>query len=349
MSYWGGAWAEGEGDNPMRYAGGAAGRHLARVVHRRPGRRHLRRRVPGRELREPESGQHVLGQVLQPVRERRHRGAALPRVRALVGRLLPDEPRGDRVDHAQPVRRQQAVDRAAPPRARQGLRPARHQGADHPVRVDGRQHHAAAAGVQLGRRRLRLDRRDQGARPGDRRPAARGRRPPRHLRVGQGREEGARADRLGAEVGRVVAAGPVRHGTSTSTGAPTARSSTTSSSASAGWRKSHARLNRFERADEKPFEAVAKLSEFNQTAYELFAQPLVQSLSSEAAAEVTREFHPLRLQRWAISRPQSLARVAPGRSGCRQDPAQADGAGQSGAQGRAVRFRSDQRVARLLP
>jgi hypothetical protein len=60
-------------------------------------------------------------------------------------------------------------------------------------------------------------------------------------------------------------------------------------------------LNRFKRIDEKPFEAVAKLSEFNQTAYELFAQPLVQSLSNEAAAEVAREFHPLRVQRWAIS------------------------------------------------
>ncbi len=32
------------------------------------------------------------------LRQRRHRAAALPRVRALVGRLLPDEPRGDRVD-----------------------------------------------------------------------------------------------------------------------------------------------------------------------------------------------------------------------------------------------------------
>ena len=61
------------------------------------------------------------------------------------------------------------------------------------------------------------------------------------------------------------------------------------------------RLNRFQRIDEKPFEAVAKLSEFNQNAYELFAQPLVQSLSNEAAAEVQREFHPLRVQRWAIS------------------------------------------------
>ena len=41
-------------------------------------------------------------------------------------------------------------------RERRGVRPARHQGADHPVRVDGRQHHAAAAGVQLGGRRLRI-------------------------------------------------------------------------------------------------------------------------------------------------------------------------------------------------
>jgi hypothetical protein len=33
-----------------------------------------------------------------------------------------------------------------------------------------------------------------------------------------------------------------------------------------------ARLNRFDRKDEKPFEAVAAISEFNQRAYELFAQ-----------------------------------------------------------------------------
>jgi len=61
------------------------------------------------------------------------------------------------------------------------------------------------------------------------------------------------------------------------------------------------RLNRFQRADEKPFEAVAKLSEFNQTAYELFARPLVQAMASEAAAEITRELHPLRAQRWTFS------------------------------------------------
>jgi pimeloyl-ACP methyl ester carboxylesterase len=62
-----------------------------------------------------------------------------------------------------------------------------------------------------------------------------------------------------------------------------------------------ARLNRFRRADEKPFEAVAAVSEFNQRAYELFAQPVVQAMSNEYTAQLGREFHPLRFQRWAIS------------------------------------------------
>lgn len=61
------------------------------------------------------------------------------------------------------------------------------------------------------------------------------------------------------------------------------------------------RINRFKRADEKPFEAVAAISEFNQRAYELFAQPLVQALSNDLTAKLGREFHPLRFQRWALS------------------------------------------------
>ena len=61
------------------------------------------------------------------------------------------------------------------------------------------------------------------------------------------------------------------------------------------------RLNRFKRADEKPFEAVAEVSEFNQRAYELFAQPVVQSMSNEFSAKLARQMHPLRAQRWAIS------------------------------------------------
>ncbi len=62
-----------------------------------------------------------------------------------------------------------------------------------------------------------------------------------------------------------------------------------------------ARLNRFQRQDEKPFEAVAAVSEFNQRAYELFAQPFVQSLSNELTARLGRQFHPLRVQQWALS------------------------------------------------
>ena len=62
-----------------------------------------------------------------------------------------------------------------------------------------------------------------------------------------------------------------------------------------------ARLNRFKRADEKPFEAVAEISEFNQRAYELFAQPVVQAMSNEFSAKLMRQFNALRAQRWAIS------------------------------------------------
>jgi len=62
-----------------------------------------------------------------------------------------------------------------------------------------------------------------------------------------------------------------------------------------------ARLNRFERADEKPFEAVSAVSDLNQRAYELFARPLVKALSNETSAKVARTLHPLRAQRWAVS------------------------------------------------
>jgi len=61
------------------------------------------------------------------------------------------------------------------------------------------------------------------------------------------------------------------------------------------------RLNRFHRADEKPFEAVAAMSDFNQRAYELFLQPWIQAWSSEPLAKMLRAFHPLRFQRWALS------------------------------------------------
>ena len=133
---------------------------------------------------------------------------------------------GDPLDRQQPVRRQQALGRRRAARPRALLRPEVDQVADHRLRVDGRQHHAAAAGVQLDRRPLLVDRGDQGQRPDDRRPAARGRRPPRHLRLGRGREEGARADRRAAEAHPAAAARAVRHGHQ-GAAAATAASSTT--------------------------------------------------------------------------------------------------------------------------
>lgn len=60
-------------------------------------------------------------------------------------------------------------------------------------------------------------------------------------------------------------------------------------------------LNRAQRQDEKPFEAVAQVSEFNQRAYELFARPYVQAMANEPAAQMLRAFHPLRMQNWAVS------------------------------------------------
>jgi pimeloyl-ACP methyl ester carboxylesterase len=41
------------------------------------------------------------------------------------------------------------------------------------------------------------------------------------------------------------------------------------------------RMNRAQRIDEQPFEAVSVISDFNQRAYELFGQPLVQAVSND--------------------------------------------------------------------
>jgi hypothetical protein len=61
------------------------------------------------------------------------------------------------------------------------------------------------------------------------------------------------------------------------------------------------RLNRFERADERPFETVEAVSELNQRAYELFARPWVTASTTPLTAWLGRTFHPLRVQHWAFS------------------------------------------------
>jgi hypothetical protein len=61
------------------------------------------------------------------------------------------------------------------------------------------------------------------------------------------------------------------------------------------------RLNKLERRDEKPFEVVAEVSELGERVYKLFARPFIQPWVNETTAELVRQFHPLRAQRWAIS------------------------------------------------
>ena len=81
--------ARRRGRQPDALRGRPARRHMALVARCRHRRRQVRRRLSRAELREPQSREYVLGQVLQRLRQHRHRAGALPRIRALVGRLLP--------------------------------------------------------------------------------------------------------------------------------------------------------------------------------------------------------------------------------------------------------------------
>ncbi|MCC7215594.1 MAG: DUF3141 domain-containing protein [Burkholderiales bacterium] len=60
-------------------------------------------------------------------------------------------------------------------------------------------------------------------------------------------------------------------------------------------------LGKNDRVDEKPFQAVAALSELSERAYSLLVRPFVQDLTPEWLAKALRDFHPLRVQYWALS------------------------------------------------
>ena len=62
-----------------------------------------------------------------------------------------------------------------------------------------------------------------------------------------------------------------------------------------------ARLNRFKRTDERAFEAVKIVADLNQRLYELFGRPVMTQLSNDYVAKLSRVFHPLRFQRWSLS------------------------------------------------
>ena len=302
MSYWGGAWQDGGGDNPMRYSGGMlGGTWLASLTSDLgDGVFDGAYLVENFENLNPantfwDKYYHLYANVdTEPPRflefERWWGGFYLmnrEEIEWITRNLFVGNKLWSGETKMKGGRR---------------IRPAQHQGADHPVRVDGRQHHAAAAGVQLGRGRLRLDRRDQGARAGDRRPGARRRRPSRHLRLRQGREEGARADRVGAGVDRDAAAGAVRHEDRRSARARTARSEyDVSVSRSAGSRTSS-------RGSTSSSAATRSRSRRWRRSPSSTSAPTSSSCSrscrrppNEYTAKLRRQFHPLRFQRWAMS------------------------------------------------
>ena len=98
------------------------------------------------------------------------------------------------------------------------------------------------------------------------------------------------------------------------------------------------KLQKFDRVDEKPFEAVAALSELTERAYELLVRPAVRDAVPEWAARLLREWHPLRAQRWMLSdRNPMLAGVPVGAAMARawRQPRDAANAGR-----RAERFGS---------
>ena len=109
MSYWGGAWRDGEGDNPMRYAGGMLGGTWLASLSADLGNGKFDGAHLVQNFENLNPANTFVDKYYKVFANADTEPAALPRVRALVGRLLPHEPRGDRVDHAQPLRRQQAL------------------------------------------------------------------------------------------------------------------------------------------------------------------------------------------------------------------------------------------------
>ena len=185
-------------------------RQLADGAGGRSRRRHLRRRRPGPELREHEPREHALVQAVQSVRQDRHRGPALSRLREVVGRPCAAQCRGDAVDRRQSVRRQQARHGRDRHARRRAHRPAQHHGADHLLLLEGRRHHAAAAGAGLDPGPVRQRRRHPRQRPDHRllRPRIGG--PSGHLRLRQRGEEGASGVRDQHRLHRLPAARAVR-------------------------------------------------------------------------------------------------------------------------------------------
>ena len=168
-----------------------------------------------------------------------------------------------------------------------------------------------------------------------------------HLRLRQGREEGARADRLGAEVDRGAAARPLRHEDQGEQGAD-GKVEYEVEFASGGWRRSSGGSTA-SNASTRSRSRRSRAAEFNQRAYELFAQPLVQAMANEDAAKRRARIPPAARRAMGGVRPQSLAALARPAAEAVKAQRQAADAGQPVRKVEALVSEAGERLARLLP
>ena len=108
-------------------------------------------------------------------------------------------------------------------------------------------------------------------------------------------------------------------------------------------------LQKFDRVDEKPFQAVAALSELLERAYSLLARPFVRQMSPEWLAKARRHMHPLRVQYWAFSDKNPFLWALPYLADRCRAQSQAALAGQRHGQAGEIRVGIRQRLARPLP
>ncbi len=109
MSYWGGAWSEGEGDNPMRYAGGLLGGTWLASLTSDLGAGKFDGAYLVQNFENLNPANTFWDKYYQVFANIDTEAPRFLEFERWWGGYLPAEPRGDRVDHAKSLRRQQGV------------------------------------------------------------------------------------------------------------------------------------------------------------------------------------------------------------------------------------------------
>ena len=294
LSYWAGV----RGKSPMRYLGGLLGGTWLTGARRRSRPRHFRRRQPHRQFREPcnpantywQKAYNVFSQIdSEPERfldfETWWGSPVLlnaEEMQWIADNLFVGNKTGARAK--------------SPPPTGERDRPAQHHVAHRRVLLLGRRDHAAAAGAGLGARPLRRRRRPRPLRPDDRLLGAPDHRPSRHLRLGQGGDEGAQRVRLVHRHDRYPAARPLRgrdhRGRGGHGAAGPDRGHATCCSLEPRKLDDIRAFGRNDAGGRGRFSTVARVSEINKGLYETFAAPIVRQAVDEEIGRVAARHAP---------------------------------------------------------